>query len=353
MYSAKPDYERAQERINSFWNHEESDRPIVLINFQKEGAALFTKKNHSSWEDYCLDNEYRTEEAAHYMENTVFYSESMPVYMPNMGPEIISAWAGCPYHFGEHTTWTDPCLFDWEKDSTVIDMNHPLAKKLDSFTKLLIEKAKGNFIVGLSDFHPGGDHVAALRDPQVLAIDMLEYPDQVKAKLASSYKEYYAVYDYYVGLLKKAKMHIASWLPITSEKTMYTPSNDFSCMISKEMFDEFFLDDIAAECRYYGNSIYHLDGPGAIRHLNSLLAIPELNAIQWVPGAGRGECARWIDLYKRIQSAGKSLMVYPASLDELKLIMDNLSSWGLCIVVNWDVKNKENARDIMKIIQAG
>jgi len=350
MFSLKPDYEQAQKRINAFWNHEDADRPIVLMNIAKKSAPAFAKKNHSSWEDYWLDIEYRTEEASHQMENTIFFAESMPVLMPNMGPEIISAWAGCPYHFGETTTWTDPCLFDWEKDQAIIDMNHPLAKKLERFTHLLLEKAKGKFIVGLSDFHPGGDHIAALRDPQVLAFDMLEHPDQVKAKLASSYKEYYPVYDFYVDLLKKAKMPIASWIHLTAEDSMYIPSNDFSCMISTDMFDEFFLEGLIEECRHYGKSIYHLDGPGAIRHLDSLLSIKELNAIQWVPGAGREDIVHWVDLLKRIQSAGKSLMVYATNINDLRLALDNLSSRGLCIVINWDVETEENAKDIMKII---
>jgi len=351
MFSLKPDYEKAQKRINTFWAYEETDRPIVIMGFAKKGT--FTKKSHLTWEDYWLDIEYRAEETAHWIGNTVFYAESMPVAMPNFGPEIISAWAGCPYHFGERTAWTEPCLFDWDKDKAVIDMNHPLAKKLESYTHLLLEKAKGKFIVGLSDFHPGGDHLSALRDPQVLAIDLLENPEHVKAKLASSYREYYAAYDYYVDLLKKAGMPIASWLPLTSEDSMYIPSNDFSCMISKDMFDEFFLEGITAECRYYGKSIYHLDGPGALRHLDSILSIRELDAIQWVPGAGREDCALWLDVYKKIQSAGKSLMVYLRSMEDLKLIIDNLQARGLCLVITWDVENEDNAKDIMKTIEAG
>lgn len=232
-----------------------------------------------------------------------------------------------------------------------MDMNHPLAKKLEDFTRLLLEKAKGKFIVGLSDFHPGGDHLAALRDPQTLAIDLLENPDKVKAKLHSSYEEYYKIFDFYVDWLKKEKMPISSWLPFTSEDTpMYIPSNDFSFMISKEMFDEFFLEGIAEECRHYGKSIYHLDGPGALRHLDSLLEIPELNAIQWMPGAGVEPCLPWLDVYKKILSAGKSLITYPHNMEDLRFIMDNLPSRGLCLQM-WNPENEENAKDLMKQIK--
>jgi len=352
VFSLKPDYEQAQKRINAFWNYEEMDRPMVCMGYRKPDATPFEPKHFATHKDYWLDIEYRAKEAAHNMSNNVYFAELMPVLMPNLGPEILSAMAGCPYHFGETTTWTDPCIFDWETDANnaVMDMNHPLAKKLEDYTKLLLTEAKGKFIVGLTDFHPGGDHLAALRDPQILALDLLDYPHEVKAKLASSYKEYFPIYDYYVDWLKREGNPIASWISITSEESMYIPSNDFSCMISPDMFEEFFLDGLIQECRHYKHNIYHLDGPDALMHLDTLLQIKELQAIQWVPGAGREEVCEWIDVYKKIQAAGKSLIVYPKRLDELLLIKEHLTSQGLCVHM-LGVNNGDEAADIMKIIE--
>jgi hypothetical protein len=61
---------------------------------------------------------------------------------------------------------------------------------------------------------------------------------------------------------------------------------------------------------HYGT--YHLDGPGAIKHLDFLLSIPELRLIQWVPGAGAAPFREWIPLLKRIVGAGKRTIVYCA-----------------------------------------
>jgi len=351
MFACKPNYEDAQKRIDAFWHNEDTDRPLVLMAFGKADRKPGPNKKHNSHEAYWLDIEYRVELTKYNMENTIYYADTMPVYMPDLGPEIISAWAGCPYYFGEHTAWTKPCLPDWEDDSAIIDKNHPLAKKLEAFTSMLLEVAKGNFIVGLTDFHPGGDHVAALRSSEILAMDLLEYPDEVKAKLESSYKEYYAVFDFYVDWLKREGMPIATWLPLTSDTSMYIAGNDFSIMISKDMFDEFFLEGIRGECRHYKKSIYHLDGPGALRHLDSILEIKELNAIQWVPGAGEEQVYSWLDVYKKILSAGKSVMAYPQNVDELKFLMENLPAKGLCLQM-WNVENEDNARELMKLISS-
>ena len=348
MFSTKPNYQEAQKRITAFLNHEDTDRPVISLAYPKANAPEFTRKKHNSHEEYWLDFEYRVAEAVHNMENTVFCAEAMPVFMPDLGPGIISAWAGCPHSFGEHTAWTDPCLFDWENDNAIIDMAHPLSKKLEEFTRLAIEAARGKFIVGVSDFHPGGDHLSALRGPEALAIDLLEEPEKVNAKLVSSYKEYFPVFDFYKKLLKSAGMPISTWLPITCETDMYVPSNDFSCMISKNMFDEFFLPGIIDECRYYDKSIYHLDGPGAIQHLDSLLSIPELDGFQWVPGAGQEQILPWHKMFKKMLAAGKSVITYPQNMDDLRFLMDNYDPKGLYVHL-WHVSNESDANDLLKV----
>ena len=351
MFTCKPDYEQAQSRINAFWDNAETDRPMVFMTFPKPNAKPFTQKQHATHKDFWLDFEYHAERAAHRAENTVFYAEAMPVFYPDLGPEIVSVWAGCPYHFGADTVWTEPCVFDWEKDRAVIDMNHPMFKTLEKYTNILLEKAKGKFIIGLSDFHPGGDHLCAIRDAEQLAMDLLDCPDIVKVRLAASYKEYYPAFDHFVGILKDAGMPIASWMPVTSETCMYMPSNDFSYMISTDMFNEFFMDGLIEECRHYKQSIYHLDGPAALRHLDSILEIRELNGIQWVPGAGNEQIYPWLDVFKRILAAGKSVLAYPRNMDELRFLMDNLPAKGLGIHLQWGVENEDNARDLMKLIE--
>ena len=66
----------------------------------------------------------------------------------------------------------------------------------------------------------------------------------------------------------------------------------------------------AACCRHAGRSIYHLDGPGAVRHVPALLAIEELTSIQWIQGAGQPLPSGWIPLLRRIQDGGKSVALY-------------------------------------------
>ena len=353
QFSLKPDYERSAERYRAFWECEIIDRPLVCFRFPTEDPVPVPQKHHPDHESWWLDIDYRAERTAAELQNSRFLGDSLPIAWPNMGPEIFSAWCGCGYHYGKTTTWTDPCIESWENDgdSARLDPEHPLFKLTDAFTDRLLEISDGRFIVGLTDFHPGGDHIAALRDPAALAIDLIEHGDEVKRKLDKSAKEYISAYEHFYKKLRSAGMPITSWTPLIHEGRYYIPGNDFSCMISPEMFCEFFLPGIIDECRYYERSIYHLDGPGALKHLDVLLDIPDLDAIQWVPGAGNEGFARWIDVYQRIQAAKKGMQILSVRFDELPFLFEHLRPEGVFISSVPGVSSISEAETVMKRLE--
>jgi hypothetical protein len=76
--------------------------------------------------------------------------------------------------------------------------------------------------------------------------------------------------------------------------------------------------------------IYHLDGPGALKHLDRLLELPRLHGIQWTPGTGHPTGLHWLDLYKRIQAKGKAVHVSLAA-PEVATAVRELKPEGLFI----------------------
>lgn len=348
----KPDYEKVRQRYEAFWHREIVDRPLVSLPVPREDRQPVPEKEHATLEERWLDVEFRSEQMAARLSNVEYLGDALPIAVPNMGPEVFSAWCGCPYHYGETTTWTDPVIEDWERDAdaAVFDPNHPLFRKTVALTEALIERGKGRFIVGLTDFHPGGDHLAALRDPQRLAVDMIEQTEEIKKKLASSAQEYFLAYDMFYEILRAADMPTTSWLPLIHEGKYYIPSNDFSCMISTDMFVDVFLPGIIEECRFLDRSIYHLDGPGALRHLEVLLEIPELHAVQWVPGAGNEGFARWVEVYKRIQAAGKGIHIVNIDSQDLPLLFETLEPGGVFITNVGGIRDRESAEAVLSRI---
>ncbi len=94
------------------------------------------------------------------------------------------------------------------------------------------------------------------------------------------------------------------------------------------MFREFLLPALHRIVEAMPYPMFHLDG--TTNHLEALLSIPELRAIQWVPGPGREELAPWYGLIRRIKEAGKSVEVF-ARPDEIDDLVANVGARGLLI----------------------
>jgi hypothetical protein len=347
MFAFKPDFEKTMQRMDAFWERSVLDRPVTQFYLEKprDQHLPLPVSGHASTGERWLDVDYQAELTLAQLSNRLFLGDSLPVAFPNLGPEILAAFYGCPLHFGDYgTSWTEPILKDWSGAGQLsLDWNNPYFAALVKLTDAMLELGKDKFIVGLSDFHPGGDLLAALRNPQDLAMDLIENPEQVKALLARLEPDYFQVYDFWYEKLRAAGQPITSWLELASASKYYIPSNDFSAMISTKMYREFFLPGIMAECKFLDRSIYHLDGPGALRHLDTILDIPELDAVQWVPGAGREVFSKWIQVYQKIQAAGKSLIVY-CEVNDLELVMETLSPRGLALAISGvpDLETGEN-----------
>ena len=96
--------------------------------------------------------------------------------------------------------------------------------------------------------------------------------------------------------------------------------------------------------------MFHLDGPGAARHIDALLEIPGLDAIQFTPGAGTPSALAWVDMFRKIQSKGRSLLAIVPAEEALEL-SEALSPQGLALLVEgrlepaqWDALFEEFRR---------
>ncbi|MEJ2251388.1 MAG: hypothetical protein P8Y70_12335 [Candidatus Lokiarchaeota archaeon] len=119
------------------------------------------------------------------------------------------------------------------------------------------------------------------------------------------------VYDKLQTIIEKYSDGCNSCIPLWCHKRYYPIQYDFAAMLSPKYFERFTLPDIKTQLESLDYSIYHMDGPRQIPHLDSILSISSLIGIQWVPGAGAepADNERWMSFYKKIQESGKNLIV--------------------------------------------
>ena len=125
-----------------------------------------------------------------------------------------------------------------------------------------------------------------------------------------------------------------------------------SAMFSPDMFARFMVPSLAEQCEWLDHSVYHLDGTQAACHLDHLLGIEALDAIEWTPQAGieTGGSPRWYDLYKRILSAGKSLQVIGVNPGEIIPLLDAIGGKGVYILGNF--KTEREIEEIAAKVEA-
>jgi hypothetical protein len=315
----KPDAGEACARMEAWWEGAILDRPAIQVCAPRPGGRPLPAKHHASLRERWMDVDYVVECADTGAANTYWGGEVLPAFCPNLGPEILTGCYGAELVFGESTSWSVPILKDWaDLPKLRIQPENEYLRTVLEMTRRALEVGRGRFIVGLTDLHPGADLAASLRDPQQLCLDLITEPERVHALMEHLRPAFSEFYELQRRLLLEAGQTITtSWLPLFTEGRYYIPSCDFSCMVSTAMFREFFLPEILEEIDWLDRSIYHLDGPNALPHLDTILEIERLDAIQWVWGEGHGPASEWMPVFQRIQAAGKNIHVgvAPAEID--------------------------------------
>ena len=187
------------------------------------------------------------------------------------------------------------------------------------------------------------DTLASLRGSERLLMDMVLRPEWVENKVAEINHAFFEVYQRIYDLISDDDGG-ACW----GAFTLWAPGKlakvqcDACAMFSPAMFARFVAPAMTAQCEWLDYSIYHLDGSQCIVHLDQLLAIEALDAIEWTPepGVPHGGDPHWYPMYRRILDAGKSLQIVDIRQGDVIPMLEMLGSKGIYFGVN-DFENEE------------
>ncbi len=332
--TTKGDYRQCMDRVEAWWARQIIDRPPVTIFVRPDRPAREIASHHTSLQQQWLDAEFAVDRAEAAAEAGVWLAENFPRYMPNLGPEVCANAYGAELEFSEGTSWSIPCVGNIRDVLKMQpDLEAPHWKTIRRMTELSLQRGAGRWITGVADLHTNGDLLASLRDPEMLALDYADDFEGVRAACRHVTPHAKVFFDDLYGRIAAAGQPCSTWGTAIARGTMYYVSCDFICMISPRMFAETILPSIEWEVNQLEHSIFHLDGPGALQHLDALLEIDKLDAIQWVYGAGAGTASDWIDLYRRVQSAGKGVEVAAIDADDARAVMEGIAPEGAWLAV--------------------
>ena len=331
----KPDFERAKLYWKAFWEKEVIDRPLICINTVKKGMT-FPRYDSSVSNAFRKimngDFESLLKAFEEYISALAFCGESIPSFDISLGPDQYAAFLGASITAGEEdiTTWVNPIINDWGNFGAVIDQTpNSYFDRMKQCYAYAVDYSKDKFLLNMMDLHSGMDALSALRGPQDLCFDIMDYPEEIHRVLDDVRKTYRDVFmmGYENGAMDTRGS--IGWAPTFCEGKFAVTECDFSCMLSPEQAREFVIPAIAEEAAFLDHTVYHYDGKEALGHLDDILAIPDIDVIQWVPGDGNPPSIEWMDLLHKIQAAGKGLWLYDWMPDQIRARFKELKPEGL------------------------
>lgn len=341
--------ERINHKMDAFWERELIDRPIMCVTADK--TDFINRRNFSYLQNVETNQDFNNIliELAATTENTYYAGESIPFYSITFGPDQFAAFFGAELVYDKkiNTSWVKEKLLDIYAcgDNVNISQNKTYNAYIN-FTKLFTEFSDDKYMQSMIDLHGNMDCLSALVGPMEACLNMIDFPQKVLKALkyiTTGYKQVMA--DIFDAMDVKRRGSIG-WSPLYCSKKSAVLQCDLLCMLRQEDAKKFVFPFLLEEASLLDNSVFHLDGKEALIHLDNILAIDEIDVIQWVPGAGQPRSYEWLQLLQKIQSKGKGLWIYDWDIQHIKAFYKQLKPQGLAFSLH--VNSCDEADEIIE-----
>ena len=332
----KVNMEAAKEKFRNYWAHKNTGRPLMCVIARRpeveqysdgtpvEGGYLdqicqgkyYNMPEELKWKD--MDDKYQdpqriVDRYRYFCQTHAFLGESFPNLNIDFGPGSLASYLGSEIGFKEDTVWFNKCLDSWDGvPKLTFDPENKWFKKHLQLAKDCQALAGDDFYVDMPDLMENIDVLASLRGAQDILFDLLDEPEMIGERIQEVTDIYYEYYDRFYDIIKdeeggNAYTVFQIWGPGRTVKLQC----DFSAMMSPEDFRKYIQPSLRSQSENVDHVLYHLDGPAAIKHMDALMEIDGIDALQWTSGdAGPdGTLPDWDVIYDKAIAAGKSIWV--------------------------------------------
>lgn len=347
----KEDWEKAKARLTAFWDNEILDRCCVSVAAPRDGKTnvhIFAQgecnpNDPGDVEDYWMNPERIWKRNIKRLEQCYFGGEALPLVMPNFGTSGHCVYYGAKYELRPETIWFDPVITDLEEQTWNYDRENAFYRRQREIVRYLAEKGKGNYLISMPDNCGTLDAIGHLRGSSETLMDMYDCPEALTAAITAINAGWTDAAETFYQLIKECNEGgcCVGWMDTWAPGRSAQMQCDMSVMFSPEMYQKFTIPELKKQMEWQEYPIYHFDGIEQIAHLDHLLSLEKLMMIQWTNVDGQESPAHFIPVLKKMQEAGKRILVMtPAS--DIPALMENLSSKGLYLHTYADSVDEAN-----------
>ena len=336
-------WDKVKERMQAYWAREAMDRCCVQIQVPKPGYIDNGEGN------LYYDIKRSDQVQRRRFENHTFIGEALPCAFPYFGTAAIAEYTGCKPNMTPETTWFDPWLEEPDADQISYSVPEAFEKQKNAMAEF-VERSQGDYLVSAMDNCGIVDALAQIRGNENLLMDMFTDPGFVEKAVQKLLPIYKKTQDEQFAMIRENNEGSSiGWMQMWAPGRLAQMQCDLSVMISPEMFNRLVMPELEELTAYLEYPLYHFDGMEQIRHLDSLLSLKKLRAIQWTPVAGQPKTSEFMPQLQKIQKAGKNLLLYVQPQEVVK-ILDSLSSRGLVMRVD-GIRTLDEANEMMRLVK--
>ena len=314
---AHEELESAKRRWTQWFDGTLDKGPVMYVDapLDKPRTSLLPITVPETIEAQWTNLEYRLCSTRNEFDSTWFGADAVPSWFPNLGPGTMAAYTGPWPTFTRESVWFEELPDNSLKhvlEHLSFNPENPYWLLTQELTRRSIEMSRGDYMIGLTDIGGDLDILASCRGAQNLMMDLIENSEMVKKCRTAIGKLWFTYYHAQNKLIQSLKQDgHTTWMPVWSKKPFSVLQCDASAMFSRDMFDEFALPELREKSEQMAHSIYHLDGPEEWQHLDSILKIPGISAIQYVSltNAAPNESPHWLPQYRKIAESGKGIFI--------------------------------------------
>ena len=353
----RPDWDEARRRLTTWWRGGDIGRPAMQITAPRPQPweTIEPVPTPEGWvTDYSTKSlAYRLDLALRRCAGTQYFAEAVPTASPSdLAPNCLALYLGCRGVEMPGTVWCQPCITSPESARFQYDPDNSYWTFSQRACREMAARAGGRVIQQFPDLIEGLDTLAAMRGTETLLMDLIERPQWVRTCLRQITDRYFHYYDVLYDLIRDevGGSVFWAWGPGRTAKFQC----DFSAMISPEMFREFMVPVLTEMTQRVSYSVYHWDGPGAIAHHDHLLSLPDLDVIQWTPGAGAEPTwhRRWWPLYHKTLDAGKKVFIFlDADRERLLALKNEFGEKAKNFLLTFGAESESQAREFIQIME--
>ena len=180
-------------RWDAFWQRDVIDRPVVCITAPKSGGM---RKGHNVSGASILrceslgDLENLLKGYEEHLHSTAFLGESLPYLSIDFGPDTYASLFGGQIFPSADlpTTWVHPRVDRWSDfDATIDQSEGSNYQRLLNYLHYCAEYSEDKFLIAMIDSHSNLDTMSALRGPQDLCFDFMDYGHQYRCNAHRSF----------------------------------------------------------------------------------------------------------------------------------------------------------------------